>query len=97
MKKGYWVVTYRSVSDAAQLGNYSKMAGEALAKLGGKAIIRTSDRIASHEAGLNERTVVVEFESFDQAIAAYESEEYAVALEALGTAAHRDFRIVEGV
>jgi uncharacterized protein (DUF1330 family) len=41
-------------------------------------------------------TVVVEFESYERALAAYESEAYKKALKALGSGAERDFRIVEG-
>jgi uncharacterized protein (DUF1330 family) len=39
---------------------------------------------------------VVEFESYERALAAYESEAYKKALLALGSGAERDFRIVEG-
>jgi uncharacterized protein (DUF1330 family) len=49
-----------------------------------------------HEVGLQQRTVVVEFESYDRALAAHESEAYKKALQALGSGAERDFRIVEG-
>jgi uncharacterized protein (DUF1330 family) len=45
---------------------------------------------------LKERTVVVEFPTFEQAVAAYESDAYKKALEALGDAAERDFRFVRG-
>ena len=50
-----------------------------------------------YEAGIDLRTVVVEFESSAQAIAAYESPGYQAALAVLGNAAERDLRIVEGV
>jgi uncharacterized protein (DUF1330 family) len=43
------------------------------------------------------RTVVVEFNSPAQAIAAYESQGYQAALAVLGNAAQRDVRIVESV
>jgi len=48
-------------------------------------------------AGLNQRTVVIEFDSVEQAIAAHDSPGYHEALNALGEAAKRDVRIVEGV
>jgi len=44
-----------------------------------------------------ERTVLVEFDSVEQAVAAYESDAYKAALNILGDAVERDFRIVEGV
>ena len=40
------------------------------------------------------RTIVVEFDSYDIAVAAYESEAHRKALGALGSGAERDFRIV---
>jgi uncharacterized protein (DUF1330 family) len=49
------------------------------------------------ELGMNERTVVVEFESLAKALAAYESPGYQAALRALGKdAVERDMRLVEG-
>ena len=44
----------------------------------------------------NERTVVIEFDSVDAAIAAHDSPGYAAALAALGDGAVREIRIVEG-
>jgi uncharacterized protein (DUF1330 family) len=42
-----------------------------------------------------ERTVVIEFDSVEQAVAAYESASYQEALRALGDGAERDLRIIE--
>jgi uncharacterized protein (DUF1330 family) len=49
------------------------------------------------EDAVEQRTVVVEFDSFDAAVATYESDEYKAALEKLKDGVVRDFRIVEGV
>ena len=49
-----------------------------------------------HEKGVNERLVVVEFDSVQRAMAAHDSPGYQEALRALGDGAERDFRIVEG-
>jgi len=49
------------------------------------------------EAGLNERTVVIEFDSVEKALAAYESPGYQAALKKLEGAAEREIRILEGV
>ncbi len=97
MKKGYWVVQYRSVSDESALQEYSKLAGPAVQAGGGKGLVRTSDAVQPFEAGLKQRTVVTEFESVEKAVATYHSEAYKVALKVLGSAAERDFRIVEGL
>ena len=97
MKKGYWIVAYRSISDQAALKEYGRLAGPAIQATGGKALVRTSDGIEARESGLQQRIVVTEFESFAKAVAAYESDAYKAALKVLGSAADRDFRIVEGL
>ena len=96
MKKGYWVVSYRSLSDESALKKYGALAMPAIEAGGGKTLIRTADAVEPREAGLKQRVVVIEFESFDRALATYNSAAYQAALEALGSAAERDFRIVEG-
>ena len=50
-----------------------------------------------YEAGLAERIILIEFDSFEQAVAAYESAAYQKALVALSDGFERDFRIVEGI
>ena len=44
-----------------------------------------------------QRVVIIEFDSVEQATRAHDSEGYQKALQALGNAADRDIRIVEGV
>lgn len=97
MKKGYWVVAYRSISDESALEEYVKLAIPAIRAGGGKALIRTADAIEPRELGVKQLVVVMEFESFEKAVAAYNSAAYQAALRVLGSAAERDFRIVEGV
>jgi len=96
MKKGYWLVAYRSISDESALKRYGELAILAIEAAGGKTLVRTAEAIEPRESGLKQRTVVTEFESFEQAVATYNSAAYQAALKALGSAAERDFRIVEG-
>ena len=97
MAKAYMVVTYRSISDPDALAAYAKIAGPAIQAAGGKFLVRGTPA-KTYEMGIKERTVVVEFDSVAQAIAAYEGPGYKKALDALGkNAAARDMRIVEGV
>jgi uncharacterized protein (DUF1330 family) len=49
-----------------------------------------------YEFGLSERTVLIEFDSVEQATATHDSPDYQAALVALGDGAERDLRIVEG-
>ena len=95
MKKGYWVVAYRSVLDESALKEYGKLATTAIKAGSGKTLILASE-VHPRESGINQRLVVVEFESLEKAIATYDSPAYQSALRALGAGADRDFRIVEG-
>jgi uncharacterized protein (DUF1330 family) len=96
MAKGYWVATYRSVSDEGALAEYAKLAGPAIAAGGGRFLARGT---ATHvyEAGVKQRTVLVEFDSVASAVAAHDSPGYQAALKALGKGADREIRIVEGL
>jgi uncharacterized protein (DUF1330 family) len=96
MKKGYWVVAYRSISDESALKAYAALAVPAVQSFGGRFLTNSASKVQPHEAGLQQRTILVEFDSYDRALAAHESEAYRKALQALGSGAERDYRIVEG-
>ena len=96
MAKAYWIVTYRKINNADKWGAYAKLAGPAIPKLGGRFVVRGMPAKV-YEKGLNERVVMVEFDSLERAQAAHDSPEYKEALKVLGDAVERDFRIVEGV
>jgi uncharacterized protein (DUF1330 family) len=95
MAKGYWIAFYRSVSDADALAAYAKPAGVAIVAAGGRFLARGVPA-QTYEAGLKERTVVIEFPSVAAAVACHDSEGYQAALKLLRNGAERDFRIVEG-
>ena len=96
MAKAYWISIYRRINDPAALAAYAKLAGPAIEAAGGRFIARGMPAKV-YEAGVNERTVVIEFDGVAQAIAAHDSPAYAEALRALGDGAEREIRIVEGV
>jgi uncharacterized protein (DUF1330 family) len=96
MAKGYWISAYRSVSDPDKVAAYGKLAGPALVAAGGRFLARGGP-LTTHEAGIAERTVLIEFDSYAAAQAAYESPAYQEALAALDGGAERDIRIVEGL
>ena len=97
MKKGYWVVAYRTMGDEATMKNYVTLARAALGQFGARLLVPPGSSVTAHEAGLKQMTVVVEFDSYEIALAAYESADYKKALAALGSGVERDFRIAEGV
>ncbi|HWD78686.1 MAG TPA: DUF1330 domain-containing protein [Kribbella sp.] len=96
MPKGYWVSAYTTISDPEKLAAYNELARAAVQAAGGRTLIR-GGRVVAHDGGIAERTVVVEFDSFEQAVAARDSEAYQKALAALSDGVERDFRIVEGI
>jgi uncharacterized protein (DUF1330 family) len=97
MAKVLWIAQYRSVSNPEALAAYAKLALPAIQAAGGRFVARGLP-LAVKEAGLMQRTVVVAFDSLEQALAAYDSPAYAEALRALGDGSvERDIRIVEAV
>ena len=96
MAKGYWISCCREITNADKLAAYAKLAGPAIEAAGGRFLARGTAAHA-YEDGLMQRTVLVEFESVAQAVAAHDSPAYKAALAALGDGAVRDLRIVAGV
>ena len=96
MAKGYWVSCYRSITNPDALAAYAKLAGPAIEAGGGKFLAR-GGRVQAYEAGVGERTVVIEFPSFEQAVATHDGEAYQAAAAKLKGAVERDLRVVEGV
>ena len=96
MAKAYWITTYRAITNPDKVAAYAQLAGPAIAAGSGRFIVRGMPA-KTYEAGLNQRTVVIEFDSLEQAIATHDSPGYQQALDALGDGAERDMRLVEGV
>ena len=96
MAKAYWINTFRSIDDEEKLAAYVELAGSAMRAAGGRFLARGLPAHA-FESGVIERTTLIEFDSVDQAVAAYESPAYQEALRALDDGAERDLRIIEAV
>jgi uncharacterized protein (DUF1330 family) len=96
MAKAYWICCYRSISNPAAVAEYAKLAGPAIQKGGGRFLAR-GVAAKTYEQGLAQRTIVIEFDSVQQAVATFESDAYRAALRVIEGAAERDIRIIEGV
>ena len=96
MAKAYWISCYREVRDPNKLAAYAKLALPAIEAGGGRFLARATAAKA-YEAGVMERTVLIEFDSVEKAVATHESEAYKAALVALADGVVRDLRIVPGV
>ena len=96
MAKAYWITLYRSIKNPDALAAYAKIAAPAIQAAGGRFLVRAPAPAKTYEAGINQRTVVTEWDSVAKAMAAHDSPGYQEALRVLGDAAERDVRIVEG-
>jgi uncharacterized protein (DUF1330 family) len=96
MPKAYWIAVYRAVHDPEALAAYAKLAVPVLQKAGARVLAR-GNPAKVYDGGVNQRTVLLEFDSVAQAVAAHDSPGYQEALRVLGKAVDRDLRIVEGV
>lgn len=96
MPKAYWISTYRSVRDADKVAAYAQLAGPAISAGGGRFLARGLPAQV-YEAGVAQRTVLIEFDSVAQAVATHDSPAYQAALDALGDGAEREIRIVEAL
>ncbi|MDU8946363.1 DUF1330 domain-containing protein [Ovoidimarina sediminis] len=91
--KGYLVVCYTGPASEENLAAYATDARRAMEALGGRFIARGLP-VKTFEAGKYERSIVIEFESTDAAIRAYEHPSYQAILPRLGVM--RDMRVIEG-
>lgn len=96
MAKAYWIACYHKITDPAKLAAYAKLAGPAIEAGGGRFLAR-STAAKAYEAGKVERTVLIEFDSVEQAAAVHDSAAYQAALATLDGGAVRDLRIVPSV
>ncbi len=96
MPKAYWVNTFRVVHDEDKLARYVELSGPAILAAGGRFVAR-GVAAEAFELGTRQRTVLIEFDSVEAAVAGYRSEPYQEALRALDDGAERDIRIVEAV
>lgn len=96
MAKAYWIAFYRSIRNQEKFAAYTKLAGPAIQAAGGRFVVR-GNPAKVYEAGLDQRVVMIEFDSVQQAIAAHDGAAYQEALKVLGDAVDREIRIAEGV
>lgn len=92
--KGYWIA-HATVHDPETYDIYRQANAEPLAKFGGKFLVRGGDQKSS-EGAWSPRTVIIEFPSYADALACYESEEYQAAKAIREPVSEANMAIVEG-
>ena len=93
--KAYWIAQV-TVYDPDQYGLYAQSAPEAFRKYNARTLAR-GGRCEQLEGSGRPRNVVIEFDSFEDALACYNSPEYQAARARRQGAGEADIVIVEGV
>ena len=96
MSKGYWVVTQNNIPDQTKYYAYAKAAKVTLEEFNGKIIIAGSTEIGIEDGLMGLRTVVVDFDTYETALTAYNSSSYQRAIIELHGTLKRNFRIIRG-
>jgi uncharacterized protein (DUF1330 family) len=92
-----YLVVDIDVTNPAQFEEYKKLAPGAIAKYGGRYVIRGGAYEAIEGNWKPQRLTVVEFESMEKAKAFYNSAEYQAAIKARAGAANMKMLLVQGV
>ena len=95
MPKAYWIA-HVTVTDPNNYQRYVESAPPAFQKYGAKFLAR-GGRCQIMEGESRQRNVVIEFDSLENAIACYQSDEYQQAKSYRADAGIADITIVEGV
>lgn len=94
--KAYWIA-HVDVSDADQYSQYTQRAPAAFARYGARFLARGGRSEALEGRDTPQRSVVIEFDSYEQALACYHSPEYQEARRHREGVAQAEIIIVEGV
>jgi uncharacterized protein (DUF1330 family) len=92
----YWINTFIDTTDEAKLARYVELAGPAMRAAGGRFLARGKPAYV-FEGGTALDTTIIEFDTVEAAVDAYNSSGYQDVLRALGDGARRDIRKVEGI
>ena len=95
MAKGYWVA-HVDVDDMETYKNYIAANGEAFASYGAKFLVRGSPERQVREGEARGRTVVIEFPSYEDALACYDSDVYQAAKALRDPVSTGDLVIIKG-
>ena len=93
--KAYWIA-HVDVTDSDQYSQYTRRAPQAFALYGGRILARGGRSEAMEGRATPQRSVVIEFESYEQAEACYRSELYQDACSHRQGVAKAEVIIVEG-
>ncbi|KRA45602.1 DUF1330 domain-containing protein [Devosia sp. Root635] len=94
MAKGYWIAQV-DVEDMGRYNEYSAAIDATLAPFGGRFLVRGGRREAV-EGATRQRAIIIEFDSYELALACYRSPAYQAIIPLRAGAAIADIVVVEG-
>lgn len=104
MSKGYWIA-HITITDPENYRQYAATNQAAFKKYGARFLVRggksfpgfpSTSRYETRRGTFRERHVVLEFDSYEQAVACYNSPEYQEAMKFRDKGADLDIMIIEG-
>ena len=96
IQKPAYAIVLVEVTDQEQYSKYTQATPSAIAKFGGKFIVRGGKTATLEGQEETRRVVVIEFPSFEQAQAFYQSDEYQEAKRLRAGAAIMTFIVADG-
>jgi len=93
---GYFIVRCKYFDESEYKG-YARLAADAVRDFNGQFLVTGQGVQNQQESGYLPKSVVVKFDSYQDALACYQSEIYKQALSLIKDSSDRDFTIVEGL
>ena len=93
---GYWIVRGGEITDPQAMQAYAKLWPDIAARFGAD-LIAGKGQAETCEGPQYARQLIVRFDSYEQAVACYHSDEYAAAKALAQKASARELVIVEGM
>jgi len=93
---GYFIVRCEYFNES-EYKAYAKLAADAVKEFNGEFLITGKGSQNQKESGTLPKTVVVKFDSFEDALSCYQCSAYEKALNFIENSSDRDFVIVEGL
>jgi uncharacterized protein (DUF1330 family) len=92
---GYWIVRGTEVRDTQAMQEYGKLWPDIAVRFGAE-LIAGKGRVETREGPQYARQLIVRFASYEQALACYDSAEYAPAKKLAQRGSERELVIIEG-
>ena len=96
MTKGYWILTQYNILEETKYSAYAQAANITLKEFNSRILIAGNTEMGIENGLIGLQTVIVEFDTYETALTAYNSPSYKDTIIKLDGAFKRDFRIIRG-